>query len=64
MVGVAEDAESKSLPHTIKTLDLSKQYNVHLSKAALSTVSEERGASFWHVHRRTSSTKNYTPTLA
>ena len=42
VVGVAEDAESKSLPHTIKMLDLGN----------------------WHVHRRTRSTKNYTPALA
>ena len=63
MVGVAEDAESKSLPHTIKMLDLGKQYIAHLSKAALNTVSEERGAWCWHVHRRTRSNKNYTPAL-
>ena len=44
MVGVAEGAESRRLPHTIKMLDLGKRYNVHLSKAALSTVNEERGA--------------------
>ena len=29
VVGLAEDAESMSLPHTIKMLDLGKQYNVH-----------------------------------
>lgn len=63
VVGVAEDAESKSLPHTIKMLDLGKQYNVHLSKATLTTVSEEQGMWCWHVHRRTRSTKNYTPSL-
>ena len=63
MVGVAEDAESKSLPHTIKMLDLGKQYIAHLSKAALNTVSEERGTWCWRVHRRMRSIKNYTPTL-
>ena len=63
VAGVAEDAESKSLPHTIKMLNLGKHYSVHLSKATLTTVSEERGSWCWHVHRRTRSTKNYTPAL-
>ena len=44
VVGLAEDAESKSLPHTIMMLDLGKQYNVHLSKETLTTASEERGS--------------------
>ena len=33
VVMVAEDAESKELPHTIKLLDLGKRYNVHLAKS-------------------------------
>ena len=41
MVEITEDRESKSLPHTIKTLYLGKQYNVRLSQEALTTVSEE-----------------------
>ena len=32
VVMVAEDAESKELPHTIKLLDLGKRYNVHLAR--------------------------------
>ena len=63
VVGVEEDAESKDLPHTIKMLDLGKQFNVKLSASTLSTVSEERGAWCWHVHRRTRSVKNYTASL-
>ena len=63
VVGIAEDGESKSLPHTIKMFDLGKQYNVRLSQEALTTVSEEPGAWCWHVHRRTRSVKNYTPSL-
>lgn len=39
-VGIAEDAESKSLPHSIKVLDLGKQYNVNLSQEVLTTVRE------------------------
>ena len=49
VVMVAEDAESKKLPHTIKLLDLGKRYNVHLSKKKLTTISEEMGALRWHV---------------
>lgn len=63
VVGIAEDAESVTLPHTIKMLDLGKQYNVHLSASTLSTVSEEQGAWCWHAHRRTRSVKNYTASL-
>ena len=63
VVGVEEDGESKSLPHTIKMLDLGKQYNVRLSLETLTTVSEERGTWCWHVHRRTRSVKNYKPSL-
>ena len=41
---VAEDAESKELPHTIKLLDLGKRYyNVHLVEEKLTTVSEVTG---------------------
>ena len=58
-VGVVEDAESKRLPHTITMLKLGNKYNVYLAKAALTTVSEERGSWCRHVHRRTRSTKNY-----
>ena len=54
-----EDAESKRLPHTITMLKLGNKYNVYLAKAALTTVSEERGSWCRHVHRRTRSTKNY-----
>ena len=63
VVGIAADAKSMSLPHTTKMLDLGKQYNVHLSASTLSTISEERGAWCWYVHRRTRSVKNYTPSL-
>ena len=41
LVGLAEDAESKSLPLTIKMLDLGKQYNVRLSKDTLTTVGDQ-----------------------
>ena len=36
---VAEDAESKELPHTTKLLNLGKRYNVHLSEEKLTAVS-------------------------
>ena len=49
VVMVAEDAESKELPHTIKLLDLGKRYNVHLAEEKLTTVSEETGTWCWHV---------------
>ena len=55
-VMVAEDAESKELPHTIKLLDLGKRYNVHLSEK-LTTVSEETGTWCWHVHVMAKSSK-------
>ena len=56
---VAEDAESKELPHTIKLLDLrnAKRYNVHLAEEKLTTVSEETGTWCWHVHIETKSSK-------
>ena len=38
VVGIAEDAEIMSLPHTIKMLDLGKQYNVNLSQGTLTTA--------------------------
>lgn len=41
VVGIAEDAESKSLPHTIKILDLGKYSNVQLSQETLATVEEK-----------------------
>ena len=63
VVGLAEDAESKSLPHTIKMLDLGKQYNVRLSKETLTTDQEQRRAWCWHVHERTRSVKHYAPSL-
>ena len=63
VVGIAEDAESKSLPHTIKMLDFEKQCNVNLSQETLTAVGEEPGDWFWHVHRRTRSVKNYKPSL-
>ena len=40
---VAEDSESKELPHTIKLLDLGKRYNIHPSEKKLTTVSGEVG---------------------
>ena len=67
-----QDAESKSLTHTIKTLDLGKQYNVRLFQEALTTVEaveaveavgEERRLWYWYVHRRTRNVKNYIPSL-
>ena len=63
MVGIAEDAEIKSLPDTTKMLDLGKQYNVNLSQDTLTTDGEERGDWCWHVHRRTRSVKNCKPSL-
>ena len=59
VVMVAEDAESKELPHTIKLLDLGKRYNVHLSEEKLTTVSEETGTWCWHVHIATKSSKKF-----
>ena len=56
---VAEDAESKELPHTIKLLDLGKRYNVHLAEEKLTTVSEETGTWCWHVHITTKSSKKF-----
>ena len=50
VVMVAEDAERKELPHTIKLLDLGKRYNVHLAEEKLTTVSQETGTWCWHVH--------------
>ena len=43
VVMVAEDAESKELPHTIKLLDLGKRYKAHLTEEKLTTVREEAG---------------------
>ena len=63
VVVVAEDAESKELPHTIKLLDLGKRYNVHLSKKKLTTISEEIGAWCWHVHLATQSNKKFSHTI-
>ena len=51
VVMVAEDAESKELPHTIKLLDLGKRYNVHLAEEKLTTVSEETGTWCCHVRK-------------
>ena len=61
VVRLAEDTKRKSLPHTIRMLDLGKEYNVHLSKETLTTVSEERalGAGTCISDRP----KNYTPSL-
>ena len=56
---VAEDAESKELPHTIKLLDLGKRYNVHLAGEKLRTVSEETRTWCWHVHIATKSSKKF-----
>ena len=55
---VAEDAESKELPHMIKLLDLGKRYNVHLSEK-LTTISEEIGAWCWHVYLATQSSERF-----
>ena len=63
VVGLAEDAESKSLPHTIEMLELGKQYNVRLSKGTLTNVGDQRGVWYWHVHERTKSAKDYAPSL-
>ena len=63
VVRLAEDAESKSRPNTIKVLDLPKQYNVRLSKETLNIVGDQRGAWCWHVHERTKSVKHYAPSL-
>ena len=60
---VAEDAESKELPHTIKLLDLGKRYNVHLRKKKLTTISEEIGAWCWHAHLATQSDKKSLHTI-
>ena len=59
VVMVAEDAESKELPHTIKLLDLGKRYNVHLAAETLTTVSEDTGTWCWHVHIATKSSKMF-----
>ena len=61
--GLWRTRRARISPHTIKMLDLGKPYNVHPPKAALTTVSEERGAWCRQVHRRTRSTKNCTPAL-
>ena len=49
VVMVAEDAESKKLPHTVRLLDLGKRYNVHLAEEKLTTVSEKikHGVGMW-----------------
>lgn len=63
-VGIAEDAENmNNLPHATKMLDLGKQYNVHLSDEALTTIGEDEVAWCWHVHRITRSVNNYRPSL-
>ena len=59
VVKVAEDAESKELPRTIKLLDLGKRYNVHLAAETLTTVSEDTGTWCWHVHIATKSSKMF-----
>ena len=59
VVMVAEDAESKELPHTIKLLDLGKRYNDHLAEEKLTTVSEEAGTWCWHVRTTTKSNKKF-----
>ena len=59
VVMVAEDAESKELPHTIKLLDLGKRYNVHLAEEKLTTVSEETGTWCWHVDIATKCSKKF-----
>ena len=56
---VAEDAESKELPHIIKLLDLGKRYNVHLAGEKLTTFSEETGTWCWQVHIATKSSKKF-----
>ena len=56
---VAEDAESKELPYTIKLLDLGKRYNVHPAEEKLITVSEETGTWCWHVDIATKSSKKF-----
>lgn len=59
VVMVAEDGESKELPHTIKLLDLGKRYNVHLSEEKLTTVSEDVGTWCWHAHVTSKSSKKF-----
>ena len=55
---VAEDAQSKEVPHTVKLLDLGKRYNVHLSEEKLATISAEiRNFWCWHVHVTAKSSK-------
>ena len=56
---MAEDAESKELPRTIKLLDLGKRYNVHLAAETLTTVSEDTGTWCWHVHIATKSSNMF-----
>ena len=56
---VAEDGESKELPHTIKLLDLAKRNNVHLAEEKLTTFSEETGTWCWQVHIATKSSKTF-----
>ena len=58
-VMVAEDAESKELPHTIKLLDLGERYSVHLAEEKRTTVSEETGTWCWYVHIATKSSKMF-----
>ena len=59
VVMVAEDAPNKTLPHTIKLLDLGKRYNVHLYEDKLKTFSEEAGTWCWHVHVTAKSSKKF-----
>ena len=59
VVMVAEDVESKDLPHTIKLLDMGKRYNVYLAEEKITTVNEETPTWCWYVHIATKSSKMF-----
>lgn len=63
VVAVAEDGPSVGLPHTIKMLDMGKNFNVHLSEARLTTVEEAAGTWCWHVNVTSKSVKKFIHTL-
>ena len=63
VVAVVEDGPSVGLPHTIKMLDMGKNFNVHLSEARLTTVEEAAGTWCWHVNVTSKSVKKFIHTL-
>ena len=63
MGGLAEDAESQSLRHTIKMLDLGKQNNVRLSKETADNRRRPKRSMVLARTRWAKSVKHYAPSL-